>query len=46
MINVGRAETRQLADRWTVCTKDGSRSAQFEHTLAVTNGEPEILTVL
>jgi len=46
MINVGRAETRQLPDRWTVCTKDGSRSAQFEHTLAVTDGEPEILTVL
>ncbi len=46
MINVGRAETRQLADRWTVCTKDGSRSAQFEHTLAVTDGEPEILTLL
>jgi methionyl aminopeptidase len=45
MINAGRPETRLLADRWTVCTKDGSRSAQFEHTLAVTDGEPEILTL-
>ena len=45
MINAGRPETRQLADRWTVCTKDGSRSAQFEHTLAVTDGDPEILTL-
>lgn len=46
MINVGRSETRVRADRWTVCTADGKRSAQFEHTIAVTDGEPEILTVL
>lgn len=45
MINAGRPETHLLADRWTVCTKDGSRSAQFEHTLVVTDGEPEILTL-
>jgi len=45
MINAGRPETQLLADRWTVCTKDGSRSAQFEHTLVVTDGEPEILTL-
>jgi methionyl aminopeptidase len=46
MINVGRPETRVKADRWTVCTADGKRSAQFEHTIAITDGEPEILTVL
>jgi methionyl aminopeptidase len=46
MINAGRAETRLLADHWTVCTADGSRSAQFEHTIAITDGEPELLTVL
>ncbi|MGZ3617413.1 MAG: type I methionyl aminopeptidase, partial [Ktedonobacteraceae bacterium] len=31
---------------WTVCTADGSRSAQFEHTLAITETEPELLTVI
>jgi methionyl aminopeptidase len=46
MINVGRPETRLLADRWTICTADGSRSAQFEHTIAITDGAPELLTVL
>src|SRR5438270_928603 len=35
-----------LQDRWTVCTADGSRSAQFEHTIAITEGSPELLTVL
>jgi methionyl aminopeptidase len=45
MINAGKATTRTLADRWTVCTADGSRSAQFEHTLAVTDGAPELLTL-
>jgi methionyl aminopeptidase len=44
MINVGGPETRVKADRWTVCTADGKRSAQFEHTIAVTDGAPEILT--
>lgn len=46
MINVGSPATRVRADRWTVCTADGKRSAQFEHTLAITDGDPEILTVL
>ncbi|TMC16154.1 MAG: type I methionyl aminopeptidase [Chloroflexi bacterium] len=45
MINAGKAATRLLADRWTVSTADGSRSAQFEHTLAVTDGAPELLTL-
>ena len=42
----GKAETRTRHDRWTVCTADGKRSAQFEHTLAITNDAPEILTAL
>lgn len=46
MVNIGRPETKQLRDGWTVKTVDGSRSAQFEHQLAVTDGEPEILTLL
>lgn len=46
MINVGKAAIRTLQDRWTVCTEDGSRSAQFEHTIAITEGSPELLTVL
>ena len=46
MINVGTYKTKTLDDRWTICTADGSRSAQFEHSLAITDGTPEILTVL
>ncbi len=46
MINVGTYETKTLADRWTICTADGLRSAQFEHSLAITDGAPELLTVL
>ncbi|TMD29397.1 MAG: type I methionyl aminopeptidase, partial [Chloroflexi bacterium] len=46
MINVGKPVIRTLQDRWTVCTADGSRSAQFEHTIAITEGSPELLTVL
>lgn len=45
MINAGGYETKTLADQWTICTKDGSLSAQFEHTLAITDGAPEILTL-
>lgn len=45
MINMGKPQVRFLADRWTVCTLDGSRSAQFEHTLAITAGAPEVLTL-
>lgn len=45
MINVGGWETRVLPDRWTVVTADGSLSAHFEHTIAITNGVAEILTI-
>jgi len=46
MVNEGRWETRTLRDKWTVVTKDGKLSAHFEHTVAVTEGEPDILTRL
>lgn len=46
MINEGVADTRTLRDKWTVVTKDGKLSAHFEHTVAITEGEPEILTLL
>jgi len=46
MVNVGGWQTRVLEDRWTVVTADGSRSAHFEHTVAVTRNGPEILTRL
>ena len=45
MINAGRAEVRQLADGWTVVTKDHSLSAQWEHTVLVTGTGCEVLTV-
>jgi len=45
MVNAGRRETRLLSDQWTVVTRDHSLSAQWEHTLAVTNDGFEILTV-
>jgi methionyl aminopeptidase len=45
MINAGRAEVRQLADGWTVVTKDHSLSAQWEHTVLVTDSGHEVLTV-
>lgn len=44
MVNAGRAETRTLPDKWTVVTIDGSRSAHFEHTVAVTENGPIVLT--
>lgn len=44
MVNVGDWRTRVLADRWTVVTADGSLSAHFEHTIAVTDEGPEVLT--
>jgi methionyl aminopeptidase len=44
MINAGGAATRTLGDRWTVVTADGSRSAHFEHTVAITTNGPRILT--
>jgi methionyl aminopeptidase len=45
MVNAGGAGTVQLDDGWTVVTVDGSLSAHFEHTIAVTDSGPEILTV-
>lgn len=45
MINVGTDETEILADGWTVVTKDGKPSAHCEHTVAVTENGPEILTL-
>jgi methionyl aminopeptidase len=45
MFNVGTHETRVLADNWTVVTRDGSLSAHFEHTIAVTPDGPEVLTL-
>jgi methionyl aminopeptidase len=46
MITMGRNETRELDDGWTVVTVDGSLAAHFEHTIAVTPRGAEILTVL
>lgn len=46
MVNIGTWETRVLDDGWTVVTADNQLSAHFEHTLAVTDGEAEILTKL
>jgi methionyl aminopeptidase len=45
MVTAGRATTRMLDDGWTVVTADGSRAAHFEHTVAITEDGPEILTV-
>jgi methionyl aminopeptidase len=45
MVNAGRAGTNLLDDGWTVVTADGSRSAHFEHTVALTDHGPEILTL-
>ena len=46
MVNVGKPATRTMADRWTVVTADGSRSAHFEHTVAITRDGPRVLTSL
>lgn len=45
MINAGSYDTRVLDDEWTVVTVDGHLSAQFEHTIAITEHGPEILTL-
>ncbi len=45
MVLVGTHRTRVLADRWTVVSADGSLTAHYEHTVAVTEGAPLILTV-
>jgi len=44
MINAGTHEVRTLSDGWTVVTKDGKNSAHFEHTIAVTENGPVVLT--
>ena len=44
MVNVGGPATRTLHDRWTIVTVDGSRSAHFEHTVAITDNGPKVLT--
>ena len=44
MVNAGSSGVKILNDGWTVITQDGSLSAHFEHTVLVTDGEPEILT--
>ncbi|MDX2225535.1 MAG: type I methionyl aminopeptidase [Verrucomicrobiae bacterium] len=44
MVNMGRPEVEELADQWTVATVDRKPSAHFEHTVLVTEGQPEILT--
>jgi len=46
MIMTGQPEVYAKRDTWTVATKDHSLCAHFEHTIAVTDGEPEILTLL
>lgn len=44
MVNAGRPESKVLADRWTAVTKDGSYSAHFEHSVAITADGPWVLT--
>ena len=44
MINLGKRTVKQLSDGWTIVTKDGKPSAHFEHTIAVTDDGPDILS--
>lgn len=46
MVIAGRADLEELEDGWTVVTKDGSLCAHFEHSIAITDGKPIILTLL
>jgi methionyl aminopeptidase len=46
MVLTGSYKTKTLADQWTVAAKDGKLTAHFEHSIAITAGEPEILTKL
>jgi methionyl aminopeptidase len=46
MVNLGASEVTMLSDGWTVVTADGRPSAHFEHTIAVTESGPEVLTLL
>jgi methionyl aminopeptidase len=45
MVLVGTAKTRVMPDQWTVVSADGSLTAHFEHSVAVTEGDPLILTL-
>jgi methionyl aminopeptidase len=45
MVNAGRREVRLLPDGWTVITRDHSLSAQWEHTVLVTDGGVDVLTL-
>jgi methionyl aminopeptidase len=44
MINLGKKDVKEMPDGWTIVTKDRSLSAQWEHTILVTNNGHEILT--
>lgn len=44
MVNAGKYHVKLLPDMWTAVTKDGSRSAQYEHSLAIIDGKPVILS--
>lgn len=46
MINIGRPDTRLMPDEWTVETADHTLSAQFEHTIAITDLGPDILSIV
>ena len=46
MIALGTYEVRVLGNEWTVVTIDGKKAAHYENTVLVTDGEPEILTLL
>lgn len=46
MVNAGGSDVKILPDGWTVLTKDGSLSAHFEHTVAITSDGPKIMTVV
>lgn len=45
MVNAGKKEVWWMDDDWTVVTKDGSKSAHYENTILITEGEPEILSI-
>src|SRR6185312_2401885 len=44
MVNIGKPATRTMPDRWTVVSVDGTRSAHFEHSIAITENGPRVLT--
>ena len=46
MINIGSYYVKTLSDGWTIVTIDGKKSAHYEHTIAITEDEPLILTKL